>query len=231
MAKKTTESKEAAAERRQRELAALTSGVAAFSLMGDATRPATPAPTPAETPAPAAPDTPAAPSTAPATEVTPPVTDKEPEGKKAAPAPEVAAVPTAPIQAVELAVAAPVGEEPRAAAPAPLPSPAPASAPEAEDGEEEQADEELPITAPVAAASGELDLAQLFVPSAEKKTTTLRITADHQQYFTQLGFILGGGASAPDIIHNILNRFREEHEAQLQKAMKKQIRQMMAPKK
>ncbi len=81
------------------------------------------------------------------------------------------------------------------------------------------------------AGGGELDLAQLFVPSAEKKTTTLRITADHQQYFTQLGFILGGGASAPDIIHNILNRFRQEHEAQLQKAMKKQIRQMMAPKK
>ncbi|MCA8833367.1 hypothetical protein [Hymenobacter pini] len=233
MAKKTTESKEAAAERRQRELAALTSGVAAFSLMGDATRPATPAPTPAETPAPAAPDTPAAPSTAPAAEVTLPVTAKEPEGKKAAPAPEVTAVPTAPVQVVEPAVAAPatVADEPRAAAPAPLPSPAPASAPEAEEGEEEQADEELPAAAPVAAAGGELDLAQLFVPSAEKKTTTLRITADHQQYFTQLGFILGGGASAPDIIHNILSRFREEHEAQLQKAMKKQIRQMMAPKK
>ncbi|GAB2797956.1 hypothetical protein HNQ93_004075 [Hymenobacter luteus] len=229
MAKKTTESKEAAAERRQRELAALTSGVAAFSLMGDAPRPVAPAPAPAEASAAAVAETPAAPSMPPAAEVAPPAAAKEPAGKKATPAPEVAAVPAAPVQAVEPAAAAPapVGEEPRAAAPAPLPSPAPASAPEEEDGEEA---EELPVATPVT-AGGELDLAQLFVPSAEKKTTTLRITADHQQYFTQLGFILGGGASAPDIIHNILNRFRQEHEAQLQKAMKKQIRQMMAPKK
>ncbi|RSK45461.1 hypothetical protein [Hymenobacter rigui] len=124
---------------------------------------------------------------------------------------------------------APVGEEPHTPASAPPPASAAASAPEAED--EAEADDEPAVAAPVAAAGGELDLAQLFVPSAEKKTTTLRITADHQQYFTQLGFILGGGASAPDIIHNILTRFREEHEAQLQKAMKKQIRQMMAPKK
>lgn len=227
MAKKTIESKEAAAERRQRELAALTSGVAAFSLMGDAPRPVAPAPAPAETPAAAVAEMLATPSTPSAAEVAPPAASKEPEGKKAAPAPEVAAVPAAPVQAVEPAAAAPapVGEEPRSTAPAPLPSPAPASAPEEEDGEE--AEEELPVATPVA----ELDLAQLFVPSAEKKTTTLRITADHQQYFTQLGFILGGGASAPDIIHNILSRFREEHEAQLQKAMKKQIRQMMAPKK
>ncbi|AYA39053.1 hypothetical protein D3Y59_17865 (plasmid) [Hymenobacter oligotrophus] len=229
MTKKTTETKEAAAERRQRELAALTSGVAAFSLMGDAPRPVAPAPAPVEAPAPAVAETPAAPSTPSAAEVAPPAAVKEPEGKKATPASEVAAVPVAPVQAVEPAVApSPVGEEPRSAAPAPLPLSAPASAPEEEDGEE--AEEELPVAPPVA-AGGELDLAQLFVPSAEKKTTTLRITADHQQYFTQLGFILGGGASAPDIIHNILSRFREEHEAQLQKAMKKQIRQMMSPKK
>ncbi|MET4107689.1 hypothetical protein [Hymenobacter sp. UYP22] len=229
MAKKTTESKEAAAERRQRELAALTSGVAAFSLMGDAPRPAAPAPAPAETPAPAVAQAPAAPSTPPTAEVAPPAEAKEPAGKKAAP--EVIPIPVAPVQVVEPAAAAPtsVGEEPRAGAPAPLPSPAPASAPE-EEAEGEEVDEELPVAPPVA-AGGELDLAQLFVPSAEKKTTTLRITADHQQYFTQLGFILGGGASAPDIIHNILSRFRQEHEAQLQKAMKKQIRQMMAPKK
>ncbi|UOQ75185.1 hypothetical protein [Hymenobacter cellulosilyticus] len=79
--------------------------------------------------------------------------------------------------------------------------------------------------------SGELDLARLFVPSSEKKGTTLRITADHQQFFTNMGFLLGNGASAPDIIHNILTRFRADHEAQIQKAMKKQMRQMMTPKK
>ncbi|WP_426491342.1 hypothetical protein [Hymenobacter sp. 102] len=229
MAKKTPESKEAAAERRQRELAALTSGVAAFSLMGDAPRPEALAPAPAQAPTPAAPETLAAPATPPVAVTLRPAAAKEPAGKKAAPAPEVAAVPAAPVQAIEPAATVPVGEKPRAAVPAPVPSPAPARAPEEDD--EAETDDELPTPAPVMAGGGELDLAQLFVPSAEKKTTTLRITADHQQYFTQLGFILGGGASAPDIIHNILNRFRQEHEAQLQKAMKKQIRQMMAPKK
>lgn len=216
MAKKITESKEAAAERRQRELAALTSGVAAFSLMGDAPRPVAPAPAPA----PAVAEKPAAPSTPPVAEVTPPAATTEPEGKMAAPAPEAAPAPAPPVQAVAPAAAEParVGEEPRAGAAAPA------------EADAEEADEEAPVAAPVA-AGGELDLTQLFVPSAEKKTTTLRITADHQQYFAQLGFILGGGASAPDIIHNILSRFRQEHEAQLQKAMKKQIRQMMAPKK
>ncbi|MBT9395030.1 hypothetical protein KLP40_17825 [Hymenobacter sp. NST-14] len=227
MAKKTPESKEAAAERRQRELAALTSGVAAFSLMGDAPRPATPAPAPVEAPAPATAQAPVVPATA--AVAAPPVGAKEQEGKKVASAPEPAPAPAAPVQAVEsvMEAPAPIGEEPRATA---LPVP-PAAASTPEEPDDAEADDELPAsTAPVAAA-GELDLTQLFVHSSEKKTTTLRITADHQQYFAQLGFILGGGASAPDIIHNILNRFRQEHEAQLQKAMKKQIRQMMAPKK
>ncbi|GAB3241040.1 hypothetical protein GCM10027346_35990 [Hymenobacter seoulensis] len=208
MAKKTPESKEAAAERRQRELAALTSGVAAFSLMGEAPR--LPTPEPAPVPAPVAVAPPAEPA---------PAAASQPEPKKPAPA-RVSG---------KAAPAARGGQE--------TPAPAAVAAPEPEDEEEDEDKDELaeaeaaPAEPLLPVTPGELDLASLFVPSTEKKGTTLRITADHQQFFTNLGFILGSGASAPDIIHNILNRFRAEHEAQILKAMKKQLRQMMAPKK
>ncbi|MDB5270733.1 MAG: hypothetical protein JWP58_3773 [Hymenobacter sp.] len=224
MAKKTPESKEDAAARRQRELAALTSGVAAFSLMGEAPRPEAPAaaPTPVEVPAPPAP---AAIAPAPAA---PQPASREPEGKKdeAQPSAAPAVVRTSPKAP---APAKRGGEEPAtpsAATPTATPKPTEDNNDDADLEEEETLPE-----APVVAETSELDLNRLFVPSSEKKGTTLRITADHQQFFTNLGFLLGNGASAPDIIHNILNRFRADHEAQIQKAMKKQLRQMMSPKK
>lgn len=108
---------------------------------------------------------------------------------------------------------------------------APAAAQSEADAEEETEPDTLEAEASAPTETGELDLARLFVPSNEKKGTTLRITADHQQFFTNLGFLLGNGASAPDIIHNILNRFRADHEGQIQKAMKKQMRQLLSPKK
>lgn len=215
MAKKTPESKEEATARRQRELAALTSGVAAFSLMGDTPRPAAPAPAPVEAPAipaPAAPEAVEIPAPAPK------------------PAPKPAAAKTAPEPARQAAAApskAGVGEGTISAAPSRTNTPA------VEEPEELEPEEgETPAAGlPAQAQTGELDLAALFVPSTEKKGTTLRITADHQQFFTNLGFLLGHGASAPDIIHNILNRFRAEHEDQIQKALKKHLRQMMGSKK
>lgn len=223
MAKKTPESKEAAAERRQRELALLTSGVAAFSLMGE-----TPPPAAAPVPAPAPPAPVAvAPAATPAAPAAPePV--RVPAGVKAAAPPAVAATPITASTAPTAAPAKRVGEGPAA-------SPKATTAPPAVE-DESAADDEAEQDAPAAdgsapAETGELDLARLFVPSSEKKGTTLRITADHQQFFTNLGFLLGSGASAPDIIHNILTRFRAEHEAQIQKAMKKQMRQLMAPRK
>ncbi|MBF9239874.1 hypothetical protein I2I05_20955 [Hymenobacter sp. BT683] len=219
MAKKTPESKEDAAARRQRELAALTSGVAAFSLMGEA-----PVVAPAPVEAPAAP-VPAATTAAPAA---PQPASSEPEGKKVGA--QASAAPAVVKVATKAAVPANrAGEEP--ASPSAVTTSA-ASPPAEEDDEEVDSEEDdaLPET-PAVAETSELDLNRLFVPSSEKKGTTLRITADHQQFFTNLGFLLGNGASAPDIIHNILNRFRADHEAQIQKAMKKQMRQMMAPKK
>lgn len=219
MAKKTPESKEDAAARRQRELAALTSGVAAFSLMGE-TPPA--APTPVEAAQPTIPVA-AAPTATPA-----PAPVPEPAELKEVVPPAAAATP-GPTAAPSTAPAKRVGEEP---AIAPKATVAPPAVEDESDSDDEDGEADAPEvdTAPPM-ASGELDLARLFVPSSEKKGTTLRITADHQQFFTNLGFLLGNGASAPDIIHNILTRFRAEHEAQIQKAMKKQIRQLVAPKK
>lgn len=227
MAKKTPESKEDAAARRQRELALLTSGVAAFSLMGEASRPepAAAAPAPVEAAAPAEP----VPAATPASVVAQPAS-LETEGKKdetqplAAPA-VVKATPKATASAKR-------GGEGPASPSATRPTATPTAAPTPTEEEEEEADLEATLPEPPAVMEpGELDLARLFVPSSEKKGTTLRITADHQQFFTNLGFLLGNGASAPDIIHNILNRFRADHEAQIQKAMKKQMRQLMSPKK
>ncbi|GAA4379840.1 hypothetical protein [Hymenobacter koreensis] len=214
MAKKTPESKEEAAARRQRELAALTSGVAAFSLMGGP-----PAPAPVEAPAaPAAPAPAATPAPEPAL---------QPAGKKAA-APPAVETPAQDKAASTTAPAKRVGEEPVASLKA-VSAPAQGDTePEADEDPEQDAPE---VEAATSTEPGELDLARLFVPSSEKKGTTLRITADHQQFFTNMGFLLGNGASAPDIIHNILTRFRADHEAQIQKAMKKQLRQLMTPKK
>ena len=46
-----------------------------------------------------------------------------------------------------------------------------------------------------------------------------------------MGLLLGGGASSADVIHNILSQFVEQHEQQIQKALQRQLRQMMNPKK
>lgn len=225
MAKKTPESKEDAAARRQRDLALLTSGVAAFSLMGETPAPAAaPAAAPAEAPV-------AAPAAAAVATPAPKPVQQAKESK--APTPP-AVVPT-PVQAAATAPAAAKrgGEKPAPSAKSPKATAASQREPDAQEPEQEEADEleASEVETATATEPGELDLARLFVPSNEKKGTTLRITADHQQFFTNMGFLLGNGASAPDLIHNILTRFRADHEAQIQKAMKKQLRLMMSPKK
>ncbi|MBO2012229.1 hypothetical protein [Hymenobacter negativus] len=224
MAKKIPESKEDAATRRQRELAALTSGVAAFSLMGETPRPAAPAPESVEAPVPVEPTT-----TSPLPVAAQPAGAKPAEKKeKAAAAPVPNKVPTPAVAPVERVGERPAGN--RAVV-------APTTPSSAEQDSEDDEEEENPIVVEphpepkTQVETSELDLAQLFVPSSEKKGTTLRITADHQQFFTNLGFLLGNGASAPDIVHNILTRFRADHEAQIQKAMRKQMRQLLSPKK
>ena len=97
-----------------------------------------------------------------------------------------------------------------------------------------------PVAEPVGAAAEEPaavpeppapDFAALFAASGEKKTFQVRITASHQQFFQQLGVLLGAGASSADVIHNILAAFRAANEEQLQKALQQQLAQLLLPKK
>ena len=191
-------------EERRARMAALTSDVAAINLLDGGNMPvATPAPAPA--------------ATMPAAESTPP-----------APVAPVASTATAAPASPEPVIAPQPASSPKAASPDA--SRSTASAASAADEEAEPVDrggEELP-TATAPAGSGELDVAALFAPATGKKDTTLRITAAHQQFFSQLGVVLGNGASAPDIIHNILTQFRAQHEATLsrlvRRALSKQFR-------
>jgi|GEM_PF-3644641 len=82
-----------------------------------------------------------------------------------------------------------------------------------------------PTAAPVTGGEASPDFAALVAASGEKKTFQVRITASHQQFFQQVGVLLGGGASSADVIHNILTAFRAAHEEQLQAALQQQLRQ------
>lgn len=84
-----------------------------------------------------------------------------------------------------------------------------------------------PTAAPMLTAGASYDVHSLFVPTKDKKTVMFRITPAMHQYFQQIGMILGNGASVPDVVHNILTQWRAEHGAQVQKAMQKQLRQML----
>ena len=235
MAKASTKKPKLTPEEQMAELARLTGSVAAISHMGTS-QPfvlPTPAPEPTPTQAASAPEPAAVP-----VEAAPPVPAAKPEPSvpvtpvtATEPAPQLAAAPKPAVSAVP--------GEPKGEKPSPVVAPAPPAAPAAElpvadDLEEE--DEEVEVeAAPTPAATGEskdkLDLTSLFADSADKKTFQIRITASHQQFFQQMGLLLGGGASSTDVIHNILAQFKAANEAQIQKAFQRQLRQMMSPKK
>ena len=87
------------------------------------------------------------------------------------------------------------------------------------------------VTGPALATTpGEYDLSTIFVRSKAKKTFLSRITPDNQEFFNNLGTMLGAGTSAPDIIHNILMQWRASHEGLAQKAMQKRLRQLITKK-
>ncbi|UOQ68764.1 hypothetical protein [Hymenobacter volaticus] len=112
---------------------------------------------------------------------------------------------------------------------APLAEAAEAAEMETDDdavAEQTQQDEE-PVPQPVLAAQASLDVKSLFVPTKDKKTVMFRITPAMHQYFQQIGMILGNGTSVPDVVHNILTQWKAEHGGQVQKAMQKQLRQML----
>lgn len=133
--------------------------------------------------------------------------------------------------------------EPTASVAAPTPQPEPASAPEsiaeAPDAtapalvatvlKTEQSEAAIPE--PLAAVDGGVfDLASLFLPPSEKKTAQMRLTDSHYQYLLLLGTIVGGGATPPDIVHNLVQQFIDKHDSQVQKAISKQMRQRQAKK-
>ena len=233
MAKASTKKPKLTPEEQMAELARLTGSVAAISHMGTSQPFVLPTPAPEATPTSAA----SVPEPAPVpVEAAPPVSAAKPE--PSVPVTPVAATEPAPPSAAPkpTASAAPVepkGEtgQPPVVAPA-LPAAPTAEVPVEDDLEEEEVEVEA---APTPAATGDgkdkLDLTSLFADSAEKKTFQIRITASHQQFFQQMGLLLGGGASSTDVIHNILAQFKAANEAQIQKAFQRQLRQMMSPKK
>ena len=231
MAKASTKKPKLTPEEQMAELARLTGSVAAISHMGTSQPFVLPSPAPEAAPMPAA-------------------SAPEPAVEPVEPAPPVAAappeppVPVAPVATAEPApqpvpVPAPAASsipiEPKGEKTAAVAAPAPHAAPAAEVPAEDAPDEEEAEAAPTPAATGDgkdkLDLTSLFADSAEKKTFQIRITASHQQFFQQMGLLLGGGASSTDVIHNILAQFKAANEAQIQKAFQRQLRQMMSPKK
>lgn len=235
MAKASTKKPKLTPEEQMAELARLTGSVAAISHMGTSQPFVLSAPAAEATPTPAATPTAVAPAPEPApvpVEAAPPVPDAKPESSM--PVAPVAATEPAPSLAAASAPAVnttpvePKGEETAAVAALA------AELPVADDLEEEEEDVEVE-TAPTPAATGDskdkLDLTSLFADSAEKKTFQIRITASHQQFFQQMGLLLGGGASSTDVIHNILAQFKAANEGQIQKAFQRQLRQMMSPKK
>ena len=233
MAKASTKKPKLTPEEQMAELARLTGSVAAISHMGTS-QPfvlATPAPETTPTPAASVPELVPVP-----VEVAPTVPAVKPEASvpvasstPTKPAPQSA---TSPAPTASAAPLEPKGEKASAAATLAPPTAPAAELPVEDDLEEEEVEVEA---APTPVATGDekdkLDLTSLFADSAEKKTFQIRITASHQQFFQQMGLLLGGGASSTDVIHNILAQFKAANEAQIQKAFQRQLRQMMSPKK
>ncbi|WP_324679984.1 hypothetical protein [Hymenobacter sp. GOD-10R] len=234
MAKASTKKPKLTPEEQMAELARLTGSVAAISHMGTSQPFVLPTPAPEPTPTPTPVATAPEPAAAPV-EAAPPVPAAKPEPSvlvapvaTTEPAPQLAAAPE------PTTSAAPV--EPKGETATPVVALAPPATPAAGAPVEDDLEEEVEVeAAPTPAATGDgkekLDLTSLFADSAEKKTFQIRITASHQQFFQQMGLLLGGGASSTDVIHNILAQFKAANEAQIQKAFQRQLRQMMSPKK
>lgn len=180
-----------------------------------------------------------------------PTTEVEQKGENvsAAPAPEPAPFTAGELIPAAAAVPAPTPipdstPEPAAVPPVgpadgPVPEPGPAPGPALEPGplpnraadpKKDPADEisTEPATAVEAAIEGApmiYDVASLFEKSADKKTWVVRITEPHQEYLSLLGTVVGGGASIPEMVHNIIAQFIKAHDGELQKALQKKLRQ------
>jgi len=213
MAKASIKKPKLTPEEQMAELARLTGSVAAISHMGTSQPFVLPSPAPKTTP------------TVPAALPEPPVTVAPIAAAQPTPQPAITPVPAASIAPME------PKEEKAPAVAAPAPPVAPAAELSVEDASDEDEAEAVPTPAATGDGKDRLDLTSLFADSAEKKSFQIRITASHQQFFQQMGLLLGGGASSTDVIHNILAQFKAANEGQIQKAFQRQLRQMMSPKK
>lgn len=159
----------------------------------------------------------------------------------AAPAPEAAA----PAPEPNASAPQPAAEATPAPAAAPMPEPVPtlAAGPASEapvapvasvpNGKNVPEVEHSPNAGPEPGSAvevGTIELASLFTPSVDKKVFTMRLTDAHYQYLLLLGTIVGNGASPPDIVHNIIAQFIDKNDAQIQKAITKQLRQRQGKK-
>lgn len=255
MAKKPSSKPALSAEEQKLRLAQLTAGIAAVPHVGPASfMPAAPAAEPASLSAAPGPDE------APATEVAAtepasaaPTAPMANEPATDQPGPISSAPDELPTPAAE-----PAADEAAPASSAPIVSPAPATSEVEQKGEKEPgrvteavesvaeqptssvssepvaapqpAADRIPPAAVEAAEDGKFILASLFAPPSEKRTFQVRITPDLQQFFQQVGTILGNGASSADIIHNILTQFRAQHGPQIARALQKELRKMLNPK-
>lgn len=195
-------------------------------------------PTPASA---ALPDAPTAPADAPpaAAPAAAPVVDEallilpEPTPTVAEPGPAQAPLPESPALAPEPASVptaaeaqeSPVGtEQPNAPVAAPPAAPVPVA--EAAPTNDEPATDE-PATDERAAgpATEAFDLASLFAANPPgRKGVTSRLSPAHHQYFQLIGTVLGNGTSVPEIVHNILQQFIAQNDAEIQKALTKALR-------
>lgn len=210
------------------------------------------APTIAPPIAPAAAEPVVSPPAVPASDAEPPKIEQGGENIPAAPAPEPTP-PTAVAPEPGLGSAAPTLAPASTPGPAPEPElepaaePAVGSAPAAGPAPDESTGasagpvgEEAPEMGPEAAGAVEpfptgeaskegkpadFDLATLFTKSGDKKTWVVRITEAHQEYLALLGTVVGGGASIPDMVHNIVAQYLTAHDADLQRAIQRKLRQ------
>lgn len=123
------------------------------------------------------------------------------------------------------AVASPAAPQPAPVAAAAVPPAPAAAATTAPVPETEATPEAAPAGAGEEASPANYDLASLFIPTGEKKTFSLRITDRHYQYLLLLGATVGGGASPPDIVYNLVEQFMDQHDPLVQKAIQKNMRQ------
>lgn len=259
MAKKPSSKPTLSAEEQKQRLAQLTAGIAAVPHVGPASfTPAAPAAEPASLSAAPGPDEAPATevaATPPATESASaaPTAPTANESATDQPGPPSSAPDELPTPAAQ-----PTADEAAAASSAPVVSPAPATSEVEQKGEKEPgpvteavesvaeqptnsvssesvaapqpAVDLIPPAAVEAAEDGKFIIASLFAPPSEKRTFQVRITPDLQQFFQQVGTILGNGASSADIIHNILTQFRAQHGPQIARALQKELRKMLNPK-